>query len=51
MWDFEIGHAAQCLQHDLLPVTLTAGKATGGVRIEDWYASSSSFPSEATLAP
>ena len=45
------GMTAQCLQHDLLPVTVTAGKATGGVRIEDWYASSGSFPSEATLAP
>jgi hypothetical protein len=35
----------------ILPVTVTAGKATGGVRIEDWYASPGSFPSEATLAP
>jgi hypothetical protein len=45
------GMTAQCLQHDLLPVTVTAGKATRGVRIEDWYASPGSFPAEATLTP
>jgi hypothetical protein len=42
---------AQCLQHDLLPVSVTAGKTTTGIRIEDWYASPGSFPAEATLIP
>jgi hypothetical protein len=45
------GMTAQCLQHDLLPVTVVAGKATAGIRIEDWYANPGSFPTEATLAP
>lgn len=45
------GMTAQCLQHDLLPVTVTTGKATTGIRIEDWYASPGSFPAEATLTP
>jgi hypothetical protein len=45
------GMTAQCLQHDLLPVSVTAGKATTGIRIEDWYASPGSFPAEATLTP
>jgi len=45
------GMTAQCLQHDLLPVSVTAGKTTTGIRIEDWYASPGSFPAEATLIP
>ena len=45
------GMTAQCLQHDLLPVTVFAGKVTGGIRLEDWYASAGSFPAEATLIP
>jgi hypothetical protein len=45
------GMTAQCLQHDLLPVTVLAGKVTGGIRLEDWYGSADSFPPEATLAP
>ena len=45
------GMTAQCLQHDLLPVSVTPGKATTGIRIEDWYASPGSFPAECTLTP
>jgi hypothetical protein len=45
------GMTAQCLQHDLLPVTVVAGKATAGIRIEDWYANPGSFPAEPTLTP
>ena len=44
------GMTASCLQHQLLPVAVSAGKATAGVRIEDWYASADSFPPESTLA-
>jgi hypothetical protein len=43
------GMTASCLQHQLLPVAVTAGKATAGVRIEDWYASADSFPPESAL--
>jgi hypothetical protein len=45
------GMTAQCPQHDLLPVSVTPGKAMMGIRIEDWYANPGSFPAEATLSP
>jgi hypothetical protein len=43
------GMTASCLQHQLLPVAVSAGKATAGVRVEDWYASADSFPPESAL--
>jgi hypothetical protein len=45
------GMTAQCLQHDLLPVTVVMGKVTGGIKLEDWYGSADSFPPEARFAP
>lgn len=40
------GLTVECTDHTLLPVTVTAGAATGGVDVFDWYAPEGAFPAE-----
>lgn len=42
------GLLAECTDHSLIPVTVTAGATTGGVEVRDWYAPPGTFPSEPT---
>ena len=40
------GLSVECTDHSLIPVTVEAGKAVGGVEIKDWYVPDGTFPAK-----
>jgi len=43
----QCGMKVTCTDHALVPVSVAAGKTTGGVYVADWYVPAGAFPAEA----
>ena len=47
----QCGMNANCKDHALVPVTVTAGQVATGVNVADWYAQAGTFPPEPAQKP
>ena len=47
----QCGMNANCKDHALVPVTVTAGQAAAGANVADWYAQPGTFPPEPSQKP